>query len=36
MRNCELILAGDPRTGKVPGARRPAVGIEVQEGFESL
>jgi hypothetical protein len=24
MRACELVLAGDPRIGKVPGTRRPA------------
>ncbi len=24
LRACELVLAGDPRIGKVPGARRPA------------
>jgi hypothetical protein len=23
-RACELVLAGDPRIGKVPGARRPS------------
>lgn len=25
IRACELVLAGDPRIGKVPGARRPAI-----------
>ncbi len=26
MRACELVLAGDPRIGKIPGARRGAAG----------
>ena len=32
LRACELILAGDPRIGKVPGARRPANKMLMSSG----
>jgi len=28
LRACELVLAGDPRIGKVPGARRPRPSMK--------
>jgi hypothetical protein len=35
LRACELIVAGDPRIGKVPGARRPS-GSKAEKKSESL
>jgi len=32
VRACELILAGDPRIGKVPGSRRPAKKLLTSSG----
>jgi len=32
LRACELILAGDPRIGKVPGSRRPAKKMLISSG----
>ena len=32
LRACELILAGDPRIGKIPGSRRPAKKMLMSTG----
>jgi len=32
LRACELVLAGDPRIGKVPGSRRPAKKMAKSSG----
>ncbi|MFZ0824196.1 MAG: hypothetical protein WAM87_11105, partial [Terriglobales bacterium] len=32
LRACEFVLAGDPRIGKVPGARRPKATKKAEKG----
>lgn len=36
LRACELVLAGDPRIGKVPGERRRAAGSQTKKSSKAL